>query len=72
MDGNGHWQVQFEQMCPSDLLDCRAYIVLGNHDYQYWPDKVEAQLEYARRRTLFPDLDIKQNEVLARGGVIAA
>jgi predicted MPP superfamily phosphohydrolase len=44
------WQAQFEQMYATDLFDCPAYAVLGNHDYQYWLDnKVEAQLEYARR-----------------------
>jgi tartrate-resistant acid phosphatase type 5 len=33
---------------PSDF-PCPAYAVLGNHDYQRWPEsKVDAELEYAR------------------------
>lgn len=44
------WHSQFEQMYPSDPFNCPAYAVLGNHDYQYWPDnKVQAQLEHAQR-----------------------
>lgn len=43
------WQTQFEEMYPADVFDCPAYTILGNHDYQKWPDsKVDAELEYAR------------------------
>jgi tartrate-resistant acid phosphatase type 5 len=43
------WKTQFEQMYPSDSFNCPAYAVLGNHDYQNWPEsKVDAELEYAR------------------------
>jgi len=43
------WQSQFEQMYPADVFHCPAYAVLGNHDYQHWPEsKVAAELEYAR------------------------
>jgi hypothetical protein len=43
------WQQQFEEMYPADLFDCLAYAILGNHDYQRWPEsKVDAELEYAR------------------------
>jgi tartrate-resistant acid phosphatase type 5 len=43
------WQTQFEQMYPAKDFPCRAYAVLGNHDYQRWPEsKVDAELEYAR------------------------
>jgi tartrate-resistant acid phosphatase type 5 len=43
------WQKQFEEMYPTDALDCPAYAILGNHDYQRWPEsKVDAELEYAR------------------------
>ncbi len=43
------WQTQFEQMYPADVFNCRAYAILGNHDYQRWPEsKVDAELEYAR------------------------
>lgn len=43
------WQTQFEQMYPADAFDCPAYAILGNHDYQQWPEsKVESELEYAR------------------------
>jgi hypothetical protein len=52
LTGGAHsprWQAQFEQMYPSDVFHCDAYAVLGNHDYQRWPDsKVDAELEYAR------------------------
>jgi len=42
------WQTQFEQMYPVSDFPCSAYAVLGNHDYQRWPEsKVEAELEYA-------------------------
>ncbi|HTB97424.1 MAG TPA: metallophosphoesterase [Terracidiphilus sp.] len=44
------WKSQFEQMYPSDLFNCPAYAILGNHDYQNYPEsKVEAELEYARQ-----------------------
>jgi tartrate-resistant acid phosphatase type 5 len=43
------WRSQFEAMYPSRIFDCPAYAVLGNHDYQRWPEsKVEAELSYAR------------------------
>jgi tartrate-resistant acid phosphatase type 5 len=43
------WQTQFEQMYPARDFPCPAYAVLGNHDYQRWPEsKVDAELEYAR------------------------
>jgi tartrate-resistant acid phosphatase type 5 len=43
------WQTQFEQMYPASDFPCPAYAVLGNHDYQRWPEsKVDAELEYAR------------------------
>jgi tartrate-resistant acid phosphatase type 5 len=43
------WQTQFEEMYPSDIFACPAYAILGNHDYQNWPEsKVDAALEYAR------------------------
>jgi tartrate-resistant acid phosphatase type 5 len=43
------WQTQFEQMYPAEVFACPAYAILGNHDYQRWPDsKVAAELEYAR------------------------
>ncbi|HEY2471361.1 MAG TPA: metallophosphoesterase [Terracidiphilus sp.] len=42
------WQTQFEQMYPAEAFDCPAYAILGNHDYQRWPEsKVDAELEYA-------------------------
>jgi hypothetical protein len=45
---SSRWQTQFEQMYPSDPFDCPAYAILGNHDYQRWPEsKVDAELEYA-------------------------
>ncbi len=38
-----------KQMYPADDFPCPAYAVLGNHDYQRWPEsKVDAELEYAR------------------------
>jgi hypothetical protein len=44
------WQSQFEQMYPAGLFNCPAYAILGNHDYQNFPDsKVEAELAYARQ-----------------------
>lgn len=43
------WQTQFEQLYPASVFDCPSYAILGNHDYQRWPEsKVEAELEYAR------------------------
>ena len=52
LDGGVHsprWQAQFESMYPADAFDNSAYAILGNHDYQRWPDsKVDAELEYAR------------------------
>ena len=43
------WQSQFESMYPEDVFACPAYAVLGNHDYQRWPEsKVEAELAYAQ------------------------
>lgn len=52
LDGGIHsarWEKQFEEMYPADVFDCAAYAILGNHDYQRWPEsKVDAELEYAR------------------------
>jgi 3',5'-cyclic AMP phosphodiesterase CpdA len=52
LSGGAHsvrWQTQFEQMYPARDFACPAYAVLGNHDYQRWPDsKVDAELDYAR------------------------
>ena len=43
------WQTQFEQMYAKDVFNCPAYAILGNHDYQRWPEsKVDAELAYAR------------------------
>ena len=43
------WQTNFEEMYPANELACPAYAVLGNHDYQRYPEsKVDAELEYAR------------------------
>jgi tartrate-resistant acid phosphatase type 5 len=43
------WQTHFEEMYPAGDFPCPAYAVLGNHDYQRWPEsKVDAELEYAR------------------------
>jgi tartrate-resistant acid phosphatase type 5 len=48
---SSRWQTQFEQMYPASVFDCLAYAILGNHDYQNWPEsKVDAQLAYARKR----------------------
>jgi hypothetical protein len=42
------WQTHFEAMYPKEVFNCPAYAVLGNHDYQRWPEsKVEAELIYA-------------------------
>jgi tartrate-resistant acid phosphatase type 5 len=44
------WQMQFERMYPADVFPGPAYAILGNHDYQKWPEsKVEAELAYAKR-----------------------
>src|SRR3984885_1321357 len=46
---SSRWQTQFEEMYPASDFPCPAYAVLGNHDYQRWPEsKVDAELEYAR------------------------
>ncbi len=46
---SARWQTQFEEMYPASDFACPAYAVLGNHDYQRWPEsKVDAELEYAR------------------------
>lgn len=43
------WQTQFEQLYPAGVFPGPAYAILGNHDYQRWPEsKVDAELEYAR------------------------
>ena len=43
------WQTQFEEMYSADVFDCPAYAILGNHDYQKWPEsKVDAELAYAK------------------------
>lgn len=42
------WKSQFEEMYPQTVFNCPAYVVLGNHDYQYAPGlKCDYQLEYA-------------------------
>jgi tartrate-resistant acid phosphatase type 5 len=47
--GSPRWQTNFEEMYPASDFPCPAYAVLGNHDYQRWPEsKVDAELEYAR------------------------
>lgn len=47
---SARWRTQFEAMYPPDIFHCPAYAVLGNHDYQRWPEsKVDAELEYARK-----------------------
>ncbi len=46
---SARWQKQFEEMYPADDFACPAYAVLGNHDYQRYPEsKVDAELQYAR------------------------
>jgi tartrate-resistant acid phosphatase type 5 len=46
------WVRQFEQMYPSSSFPGPAYAVLGNHDYEKLRgNKVEAELEYAKRKT---------------------
>src|ERR1700679_3901432 len=43
------WKTEFEEMYPAETFDCPTYAILGNHDYQRWPEsKVDAELEYAR------------------------
>jgi tartrate-resistant acid phosphatase type 5 len=43
------WQAQFEQMYPAEVFPGPAYAILGNHDYQKWPEsKVNAELAYAK------------------------
>jgi tartrate-resistant acid phosphatase type 5 len=43
------WKTNFEDMYPKDIYNCSAYAVLGNHDYQRFPEsKVESELAYAR------------------------
>ncbi len=44
------WKTQFEEMYPESAFRCKAYAVLGNHDYQRMPEsKVDMQLAYAKR-----------------------
>ena len=44
------WEKQFEAMYPADVFPGPAYAILGNHDYQKWPEsKVEAELAYAKK-----------------------
>lgn len=54
LTGGAHsprWQTQFEQMYTAATFDCPAYAILGNHDYQRWPEsKVDAELEYPRTK----------------------
>lgn len=46
---SARWKTQFEEMYPAEAFPCPAYSILGNHDYQHWPEsKVDAELEYAR------------------------
>jgi tartrate-resistant acid phosphatase type 5 len=53
LEGGVHsprWTTQFEEMYPTKDFGCPAYAILGNHDYQFWPEsKVDAELEYARQ-----------------------
>lgn len=47
---SSRWKTNFEAMYPADVFHCPAYALLGNHDYQYYPEsKVAAELAYARR-----------------------
>jgi tartrate-resistant acid phosphatase type 5 len=47
--GSSRWQTQFEQMYPANEFPGPAYAILGNHDYQQWPEsKVDSELEYSR------------------------
>jgi tartrate-resistant acid phosphatase type 5 len=46
---SSRWHTNFEAMYPQDVYNCPAYAVLGNHDYQRFPEsKVESELAYAR------------------------
>jgi tartrate-resistant acid phosphatase type 5 len=46
---SARWKTHFEDMYPAQDFPCPAYAILGNHDYQRWPEsKVDAELEYAR------------------------
>jgi len=46
---SARWQGQFEEMYPASDFACPIYAILGNHDYQMFPEsKVDAELEYAR------------------------
>lgn len=46
---SSRWYAQFEAMYPEDVFNCTAYAVLGNHDYQRFPEsKVDAELAYAQ------------------------
>src|ERR1700678_1533755 len=46
---SARWKTHFEDLYPAQDFACPAYAVLGNHDYQRWPEsKVDAELEYAR------------------------
>lgn len=46
---SARWQTHFEEMYPASEFPCPAYAVLGNHDYQRYPEsKVDAELAYAR------------------------
>lgn len=48
---SSRWQTQFEEMYSADVFACPAYTILGNHDYQRWPEsKVDAELAYASLR----------------------
>ena len=43
------WQTGFEQMYPASAFPGPAWAILGNHDYQNFPEsKVEAELAYAK------------------------
>lgn len=52
LDGGANsarWKTNFEEMYPREVYNCPAYGVLGNHDYQRWPEsKVDSELAYAR------------------------
>jgi tartrate-resistant acid phosphatase type 5 len=42
------WRTQFEEMYPASEFACRAYGILGNHDYQMAPmSKADVELAYA-------------------------
>ncbi len=43
------WKTQFEDMYPHSAFPVPVYAMLGNHDYQMFPEsKVDAELEYAK------------------------